>query len=74
VIRLESDEVPKVCAVNTQRGKELVLIGELLVIATVVRQSRVHDGAGDEEDHGPTVGSGARIPSLPDRKRRGLQR
>src|SRR5712692_8897847 len=35
---------------GTQRGQELVLIGEFLVVAAVVRQKHVHDGAGDKDD------------------------
>ncbi|PYU33176.1 MAG: hypothetical protein DMG28_09105 [Acidobacteria bacterium] len=39
-------------ASGAQRGEELVLIGELLVVAAVVWQKHVHDGAGDEDDDG----------------------
>jgi hypothetical protein len=35
-----------------QCGQEPVLVGELLVVAAVVRQKHVHDGARDEHDDG----------------------
>jgi len=39
-------------ASGAQRGEELVLIVEPLVVAAVVRQQHVHDGTGDEYDDG----------------------
>src|SRR5216684_5567465 len=37
---------------GAQGGKKLVLFGELTVVAAMVRQQHVHDGAGDEDDDG----------------------
>src|SRR6267378_7037088 len=36
---------------SAQNGEELVLVGELLVVAAVIRQQHVDDGAGDKHDH-----------------------
>src|SRR4030095_9699638 len=36
---------------RTQRGEQLVLFRELLVIAAVIRQQHVHDRAGNEDNN-----------------------
>src|SRR6266849_8262808 len=39
-------------ASGSQGSEKLVLVGELVAVAAVVRQQHVHDGAGDKDDDG----------------------